>query len=224
VEARITAEEPVTEARAATEEPAATAEPISAAGGEIAAAEAVAAEGAASEAVLAAEAALSPATVSLEGMKPDEATALVWAKLRAWAAAAPSQSGGDSKAWTSGVLGLFQQLDLDSSGTIDAKEFKAALAAVGLRGASNKVVEAVMKAAAQAEGASGSKKALDYASFAAALSPAKTPPNEPNKAAAALRAGGGSVSPVTPGARGGFQTAQEVKARALFSESPARSP
>jgi len=153
-------------------------------------------------------------TSGLQGMLPDAAAALVWARMRAFA---------DAEGHV-GVAELFERFDADGSGTLDFREFKAALAEAGLPGASNKVVETVMKAAAQAEGASGSKKALDYASFAAALSPAKTPPNEPNKAAAALRAGGGSVSPVTPGARGGFQTAQEVKARALFSESPARSP
>jgi Ca2+-binding EF-hand superfamily protein len=70
-----------------------------------------------------------------------------------------------------GMQALFQRFDTDNSGILDKHEFKAALAQVGLPGASNKVVESVMKAAAQAEGAKGSKKALDYSSFAAALRP-----------------------------------------------------
>ena len=101
----------------------------------------------------------SAETVPLEGLQPDEATALVWAKLRAFAA-----TKGET-----GVRELFSQFDADSSGTLDKNEFKSALATVGLPGASNKVVETVMKAASQGEGAGGSKKRLDYASFAAAL-------------------------------------------------------
>jgi len=122
----------------------------------------------------------SEATISLEGMKPDEASALVWSKLKAWAAApTPNDSReeregreedeGGNKSSEGGVVSLFKELDLDKSGTLDAKEFKAALAAIGLPGASNKVVETVMKAAAQADGSKGSKKVLDYASFASLL-------------------------------------------------------
>ena len=101
----------------------------------------------------------SAETVSLEGLPPDEAATLVWSKLRAFAA-----TKGET-----GVRDVFAQFDADSSGTLDKNEFKSALATVGLPGASNKVVETVMKAASQEEGAGGSKKALDYASFAAAL-------------------------------------------------------
>ena len=101
----------------------------------------------------------SAETVSLEGLPPDEAAGLVWSKLRSFAA-----TKGET-----GVRDVFAQFDADSSGTLDKNEFKSALATVGLPGASNKVVETVMKAASQEEGAGGSKKALDYASFAAAL-------------------------------------------------------
>jgi hypothetical protein len=112
-----------------------------------------------SETAAAKEEVPSAETVPLEGLQPDEATALLWAKLRAFAA-----TKGET-----GVRELFSQFDADSSGTLDKNEFKSALATVGLPGASNKVVETVMKAASQGEGAGGSKKRLDYASFAAAL-------------------------------------------------------
>ena len=110
----------------------------------------------------------SEATLSLEGMKPDEASALVWSKLKSWAAASAQNKTRD-EGGEGGVVSLFKELDLDNSGTLDAKEFKAALAAMGLPGASNKVVETVMKAAALADGSKGSKKVLDYASFAMLL-------------------------------------------------------
>jgi hypothetical protein len=68
--------------------------------------------------------------VSLEGLPPDEAAALVWQRLRALAASAAGPGG---------VAALFARFDADGSGTLDAKEVKAALAHVGLPGASNKV-------------------------------------------------------------------------------------
>jgi hypothetical protein len=95
----------------------------------------------------------------LEGLAPDDAAELVWLKLRDFA----EQQGPH------GVADAFKRFDTDGSGVLDPKELKAALATVGLPGASNKVVESVMKTAASAEGAKGSKKKLDLSTFAVAL-------------------------------------------------------
>jgi Ca2+-binding EF-hand superfamily protein len=67
----------------------------------------------------------------LDGMKPDDAAELVWLKLRDFA---KEQGPHD-------VADTFKRFDTDGSGILDPKEFKAALAMVGLPGASNKVVE-----------------------------------------------------------------------------------
>ena len=107
-------------------------------------------------------AAFSSEITTLEGMLPSDATAVAWGRLTALVTSAGS----------SGIRDLFQRFDTDGSGTLDKNEFKAALATVGLPGASNKVVELIMKNASQKMGAKGSKKALDYATFASALQPA----------------------------------------------------
>jgi len=95
----------------------------------------------------------------LDGVKPDDAAELVWHTLRDFA----KEQGPN------GTADLFKRFDTDGSGVLDPKEFKAALATVGLPGASNKVVESVMKTAASGEGAKGSKKKLDLSTFARAL-------------------------------------------------------
>jgi len=108
-------------------------------------------------------------TTTLEGLLPADAVTLVWKRLRLFA-----QSEG-----LTGARALFQRFDIDKSGILDPKEFKAALAHVGLPGASNKVVEIVMKAASQGDGAKGSKKVLDYSSFAVALQGGPADTNQP---------------------------------------------
>ena len=105
--------------------------------------------------------------LSLDGMKPEEASALVWQKLREFAASTQGQEGTKK---------LFKKFDTDGNGTLDRNEFREALALVGVTGASNKAVEIIMKAAGAEDGAKGTKKALDYACFANALAVKKIKP------------------------------------------------
>ena len=116
---------------------------------------------------------------TLEGMLPGDASAVACSRLNALATSAGS----------AGIRDLFESFDTDGSGTLDKNEFKAALASVGLPGASNKVVEMIMKAASQEVGAKGSKKALDYATFATALQPAAIVPPAPAAAFAVAGVG-----------------------------------
>jgi len=120
----------------------------------------------------------STETTTLEGILPTDAVGLVWKRLRSFA-----QAEGET-----GARSLFQRFDADRSGILDPKEFKAALAHVGLAGASNKVVEIVMKAASQRDGAKGSKKVLDYASFAVALHGGLENTEQPNTSTNAIAA------------------------------------
>jgi hypothetical protein len=154
-----------------------------------------------------AAAADAPTAKTLEGMKPDDAVALAWGTLQALA-----DSIGNA-----GVRDIFERFDTDGSGTLDKREFKAALATVGLPGASNKVLEIMMKAASQEEAAKGSKRALDYASFATALKPAAARLSAPAAAAAAAWAAAGvgeskageveaPPTPFAPGSSNGAST------------------
>jgi hypothetical protein len=160
-------------------------------------------------------------TSGLQGMLPDAAAALVWARMRAFA---------DAEGHV-GVAELFERFDADGSGTLDFREFKAALAEAGLPGASNKVVETVMKAAAQAEGARGSKKALDYASFVQALVPAGAPELSPTGVEVAPAGTPLSVAPsekqiasLGADAAAPFVSAPEISALAAFAQPPPSLP
>jgi len=98
---------------------------------------------------------------TLEGMDPEAAASLTWTTLRALA----------SSLGNTGMLEILKPFDADGTGMLNKNEFKAALASVKLPGASNKVIESIMKAASQEEGSKGSKKALDYTNFAATFAP-----------------------------------------------------
>lgn len=99
------------------------------------------------------------AAATLEGMDPEAATLRAWTTLRGLA----------SSLGSTGILEILKRFDAEENGVLNKNEFKAALASVDMPGASNKVIENIMKAASQEEGSKGSKKALDYTNFAATL-------------------------------------------------------